>query len=161
MPHCCAWNIVIALTYHFIAYPKMKRLWTKNINRTELPSHVYLCSLHFEENCFDSHHDMKQKLMSPNAKPSWKLLKGAVLTVFAQRCNTNARLSSTQRLQKKNQREVNLLFCKYISLTLLTGLLLSLTRFGEFNRGGDLGARRYHELIEIIFSISFTFMILW
>ena len=79
----------------------------KNINRTELPNQVYLCSAHFEENCFDSHHEMKQKLLSPNSKPSRKLVKGAVPTIFPHRSTSDIRLSSKERLEKKNQNEVN------------------------------------------------------
>ena len=91
MPHCCAWNCTnhqysnnTDISYHKLPIDKKIALvWIKNINRTELPKQVYLCSQHFEESSFDVLHDLKQRsLPSASNRKIRKLLKGAVPSLF-------------------------------------------------------------------------------
>ena len=117
MPHCCAWGcnnqskLNKVVTYHFL--PKDKHtasLWIRNINRTTLPKDVYLCSDHFEESCFDPHHDMKQRLLPEGSQSRIKrmLKKDAVPTKFPQNPTKTVRDTSEKRLMMKEQSEVTL-----------------------------------------------------
>ena len=111
MPHCCAYKCHnqysnnTYTSYHRLPKdPKLAEKWISNINLdSKLPNQTYLCSEHFEERCFDTHHDMRQRLMSPNAKSSRRLVKGAVPTIFPHRKPSNTRPTSEKRLEKKNR----------------------------------------------------------
>ena len=116
MMHCCAWgcnnqtkkNLVVS--YHGL--PKDKRIasvWVKNINRTDLPKEVFLCSDHFEESCFDAHHDMKRRLLPEGmqSRMKRKLCKDAIPTLFRHNPgNTKSREFSEERTKRKEQSEV-------------------------------------------------------
>ena len=121
MPHCCAWGcnnqpkLNKNVTYHIL--PKDQRIanqWIKNISRprTNLPKVVYLCSEHFEESCFDAHHDMKRRLLPESSKSRIKriLNKDAVPTIFPQNPAKNVRESSEKRRQLKEQSEVTFFY---------------------------------------------------
>ena len=123
MPHCCAYKCNnqysnnVNTSYHRLPKdPKIAKTWITNINLdSELPKNMYLCSEHFEERYFDTGHEMRQRLMTPNAKSSRKLVKGAVPTIFPQRNPSITRTSSEQRLERKNQSEVNSLLTLFVT----------------------------------------------
>ena len=120
MPHCCAWNCTnqysnnTDISYHKLPIDKkIAQVWIKNINRTELPKQVYLCSQHFEESCFDVSHDLKQRLLpSASNRKSRKLVKGAVPSLFAHK-PVKSRKSSEKRLEIKQKHEVHFHIARY------------------------------------------------
>lgn len=76
------WCVAVGCTNHkkknpelsFYKLPSDKKIsleWKAKIKRENLPKIVRVCEKHFEENCFDSHVDLKNRLL-PDGKKSYK-----------------------------------------------------------------------------------------
>ena len=86
--------------------PKLRATWIKAINRTTLPSRVYLCSDHFTEECFDASWKLQVDLFYKDRAVKRKLLPGSIPTIFPQKSQPKERTSSITRALKKEKRQV-------------------------------------------------------
>lgn len=111
MAHCVAENCTnqqknnSEISYHKLpANKEVASEWIKNINRTEFPKHIYLCSNHFEESCFDKTHILKNELL-PGKYPiilnRKRLLPGAIPTKFDyHNRKIDKRIESAEHIEK-------------------------------------------------------------
>ena len=86
----------------FFLLPKdqsVRASWIRAINRTELPSKVYLCSDHFEDTCFDASWKLQNELFYKDRPIKRRLLPGSVPTLFPHKDKLKERTSSTKRAE--------------------------------------------------------------
>ena len=70
------------ISYHILPKEEsIRKEWIARLKRQVLPKYVYVCSEHFEDNCFDESVEMKRRLI-PDLKTKRKLKKDAVPTKF-------------------------------------------------------------------------------
>ena len=72
----------------------------------ELPSDVCVCSIHFEENCFDNTFEVKRKLGGCSSKAQRQLRPDAVPTIFKHKAVPKPRVTSVLRAEKRKHAEV-------------------------------------------------------
>ena len=72
----------------------------------ELPSDVCVCSIHFEENCFDNTFEVKRKLGGCSSKAQRQLRPDAVPTIFKHKAVPKPRVTSVLRAEKRKLAEV-------------------------------------------------------
>ena len=83
MPFCCANGCPNQtkpgydknISYHILPKEEsIRKEWIARLKRQVLPKYVYVCSEHFEDNCFDESVEMKWRLI-PDSKTKRKLKK--------------------------------------------------------------------------------------
>ena len=93
------------LSFHRI--PKnddLKKKWLHNLKRQNIPATIFVCSEHFEADCFKC--DLRAELM-PGTKPKNELKDDAVPTLFQHsQCSSRKRVSSIERDNKKAKKQV-------------------------------------------------------
>ena len=86
------------LSFHRI--PKkveIQKKWLHNLKRKNIPENIFICSDHFEPNCFKR--DLRAELM--NTTPKKELVEDAVPTKFDHASISRKRVSSIARSNKK------------------------------------------------------------
>ena len=90
-----------------------RKEWIKLINRTKLPSKVFVCSDHFDEACFDDSWALQTRLFYTNHPVKRKLVPGSKPTTFPHKSQPKERQTSKKRAHKRQVVEVrySLLIC--------------------------------------------------
>jgi len=120
MPHCVAYKCSNdakkkdpSISFHLL--PGVNRLtirkkWINAIKRPEsnLPKKPHLCSIHFEESCFDRSFEMKSKMVGSTLGKR-RLKHDSVPTIFFHKPPPKPRRTSISRSARKSREEVLLL----------------------------------------------------
>lgn len=95
----------------------VKRSWIAAIKRSSLPKQVFVCSDHFEENCFSDSWKLENDLYYKDRPARRQLKKGSIPTIFPHKELPTERLSSKIRIEKLQAKQVflNSIFALIIS----------------------------------------------
>ena len=94
----------------FFLLPKdvtLRTAWIKAINRTELPSRVYVCSDHFAEDCFDRRWKLQNALFYKDRPIKRRLIPGSIPTIFPHKVVPREREISKCRALRKEKEQVS------------------------------------------------------
>lgn len=92
-------------TFHSLpSDEKTRKHWVKMINRTQLPKQVFVCSDHFQEECYDQGWKLQAEMMGKKIKR--RLLPGSIPTVFPYKVMPKERPTSSKRKASAEQREL-------------------------------------------------------
>lgn len=83
-----------------------RKEWIKLINRTSLPSRVYVCSDHFEESCFDSSWALQNSIFYKDRPAKRRLIPGSKPSIFPHKERPKERETSNRRAHKREKEEV-------------------------------------------------------
>ena len=104
MTNCGAHNCTnrsgakVGLSFHRIPKKEeIRKKWLHNLKRQSVPENIFICSDHFESNCFKR--DLRAELM--NTTPKRELIENAVATIFDHASTSRKRVSSIARSNKK------------------------------------------------------------
>jgi len=117
MPHCVAYKCPSDskkkgkdISFHILPgvnRPSLRKIWITAIGRPEdnLPKKPHLCSLHFENSCFDESFELKAKLLG-QGRERRRLKCDAVPTRFYHKPPPKTRQTTVNRLARKSRQEV-------------------------------------------------------
>lgn len=107
--------------------PLVKKAWIAAIGTKDLPIQIFVCSDHFDKSCYDPSWDRQVKEFYNDRPCKRRLLPKSIPTIFAHKRPSKERATSKSRAEKKQSKEVSLIYieiCFFIAALLIIPSLL-------------------------------------